>query len=197
MKPGGVATRPRHAVDKSGADRIGNEDEDDRHAAGRLQQRSHACGAACEDDVGCERDQFRSVLAGGRSVPGSPSVVDAQVSADGPAQRLEPLQECCDARLSFRILCGEGVEHADAPHPFALLRPRRERPRCSAAEERDEGATFHRCNHSITSSASASSVGGNSMPNTLAVLRLMKSTKWVGCNTGKSLGFSPLRIRPT
>ena len=56
--------------------------------------------AACEDDVGCERDQFRTVLAGGRGIPGSPSVVDAQVGAASPAQRLERLQECCDARLS-------------------------------------------------------------------------------------------------
>jgi hypothetical protein len=34
--------------------------------------------------------------------------------------------------------------------------PRRDRP----AEQRDELATLHRCNHSITSSAVASSVAG-------------------------------------
>jgi hypothetical protein len=67
-------------------------------------------------------------------------VVDAQVGADGPAQRLERLQECCDARLSFRILCGKSVEHADAPHPLFLLREHRQRPRRRAAKQRDEVA---------------------------------------------------------
>jgi hypothetical protein len=38
-----------------------------------------------------------------------------------------------------------------------LLRPRRERPRRRAAEQRDEIAPLH---HSITSSASASSLSG-------------------------------------
>jgi hypothetical protein len=43
-----------------------------------------------------------------------------------------------------------GAEHADTPHPLALLRARRERPRGGrAAEQRDELATPH----SITSSA--------------------------------------------
>jgi hypothetical protein len=33
-------------------------------------------------------------------------------------------------------------QHADAPHPLVLLRPRRERPRgCRAAEQRNELAT--------------------------------------------------------
>src|SRR5262245_20058411 len=42
--------------------------------------------------------------------------------------------------------------------------------------------------HSITSSASASSVGGTSTPSALAVLTLMTSSKRVGCSTGKSDG---------
>jgi hypothetical protein len=50
--------------------------------------------------------------------------------------------------------------------------------------------------HSMTSSARASSVGGTSRPTALAVLRLMTSSNLVGCNTGRSVGFSPLRTRP-
>jgi hypothetical protein len=50
--------------------------------------------------------------------------------------------------------------------------------------------------HSITSSARASRVGGISMPSALAVLRLMTSSNLAGCMTGKSAGFSPLRMRP-
>jgi len=51
--------------------------------------------------------------------------------------------------------------------------------------------------HSITSSARASSVGGTSRPSDLAVFRLMTSSYLVGACTGRSAGFSPLRIRST
>src|SRR5262249_47677877 len=50
--------------------------------------------------------------------------------------------------------------------------------------------------HSITSSAMASNEGGMLTPRDLAVLRLMNSSTFVDCWTGKSAGFSPLRIRP-
>ena len=85
-------------------------------------------------------------------------------------------------------------EHADAPHPLGLLRARRERPRRRrTAEQRDELAPLH----SITSSARASSVGGTSRPSALAVLRLITSSYLVGACTGRSAGFSPLRMRST
>src|SRR5262250_3857280 len=51
--------------------------------------------------------------------------------------------------------------------------------------------------HSITSSARASTVAGISMPSTLAVLRLITSSYLVGACTGRSAGFSPLRMRST
>ena len=50
--------------------------------------------------------------------------------------------------------------------------------------------------YSITSSARASSVGGMSRPSALAVLRLITNSNLVDCTTGRSPGFSPLRIRP-
>ena len=50
--------------------------------------------------------------------------------------------------------------------------------------------------YSITSSARASSVGGTARPSAVAVLRLTTSSNFVGCTTGRSLGFSPLRMRP-
>ena len=40
-EPGGIAARPRQAVDEAGADRIADDREHDRHGAGRLQQRPH------------------------------------------------------------------------------------------------------------------------------------------------------------
>src|SRR5262249_3335856 len=53
----------------------------------------------------------------------------------------------------------------------------------------------HPPHHSITS-ARASSVGGIVRPSALAVLRLITSANLLGCMTGKSAGFSPLRILP-
>jgi hypothetical protein len=50
--------------------------------------------------------------------------------------------------------------------------------------------------YSITSSARLSSAGGTVRPSAFAVLRLMMSSNLVGSCTGRSAGFSPLRIRP-
>jgi hypothetical protein len=68
-----------------------------------------------------------------------------------------------------------------------------ERPRCRAAEQRDEVAAPH---HSIKS-ARASSVSGTVSPKALAVFKLITSSYFVGACTGSSAGFSPLRMRST
>ena len=51
--------------------------------------------------------------------------------------------------------------------------------------------------HSITSSARASTDAGSSRPSALAVLRLITSSYFTGAWTGRSPGFSPLRMRST
>ena len=50
--------------------------------------------------------------------------------------------------------------------------------------------------YSINSSTLASSVGGTVRPSALAVLKFMISSNAVGCRTGRSAGFVPLRIWP-
>ena len=50
--------------------------------------------------------------------------------------------------------------------------------------------------YSITSSARAESVGGISNPSVFAVFRLITNWKLIGSITGRSPGFSPLRMRP-
>lgn len=50
--------------------------------------------------------------------------------------------------------------------------------------------------YSMTSSAVESSSGEISIPSALAALRLIANSNFVGCSTGRSAGFSPLRIRP-
>jgi hypothetical protein len=51
-------------------------------------------------------------------------------------------------------------------------------------------------NHSITSSAVVKSDGGIVRPSVFAVFRLITNSNFAGCTTGRSAGFSPLRIRP-
>ncbi len=48
--------------------------------------------------------------------------------------------------------------------------------------------------YSITASAVARRAGGTSMPSAFAVLRFTASSNLVGCSTGRSDGFAPLRI---
>jgi hypothetical protein len=60
-----------------------------------------------------------------------------------------------------------------------------------AAEQRYELAALH----SITSSASASSLSGTLRPSALAVVRLMTSLNLVAACTGSSAGLAPLRMR--
>src|SRR5262249_9725121 len=88
-------------------------------------------------------------------------------------------------------------QEADRWRLGGLLRPRRERPRGSAAQHRDELAPLHLRGHSITSSARASSVGGTSRPSALAVLRLITSSYFVAACPGRSAVFLPLRMRST
>src|SRR5262245_10389345 len=121
-----------------------------------------------------------------------PADVKARIAAVGPTQFRQPLDESGELSPPPRIALVRTQEHADAAHLLRLLRARRERPRRRAADDLDELAPLH----SITSSARASSVGGIVRPSALAVLRLMIRSTLVTCCTGRSAGFSPLRMRP-
>jgi hypothetical protein len=118
-----------------------------------------------------------------------PAEIDCQVLAVNEAALGKSALECC--RQVRRILGGSRTEEPDHRNR-RLLRARRERPRDRAAEQSDKLAP----SHSITSSASNCIELGTSMPSALAVCRLMTSSNLFDCKTGKSAGFSPLRIRP-
>src|SRR6184192_51990 len=64
-------------------------------------------------------------------------------------------------------------QHADPPHPLRLLRAHRERPRDGRAAKQCDEVTPP---HSITSSASASSLSGTVSPSALAALRLITNS---------------------
>ena len=91
-----------------------------------------------QDNVGRERGQFRRVSANVGGIGCGPAGIDPHVTADGPTQVLQRLQERPDASLKFRIVRGRGQEHADAPHPLALLRLSRQRPRAAAPPKNRE-----------------------------------------------------------
>ena len=92
-----------------------------------------------QDDVRRERDQFRRVFANAVGIARAPANVDPHVAAVGPAQLLQPLHERRDAGLMIPDRPrAAGHEHADAPHPLALLRARGKRPRRRRATEKTE-----------------------------------------------------------
>src|SRR5262249_20275279 len=117
-----------------------------------------------------QRRQTRALLVG-------PAVFDR------PALALaEPrlLQAPPDGPHTLPVAVGRrGMQERDCRRS-RLLRARRERPRSRAADERDELAALHPRNHSITSSARASTVAGISRPSPFAVLRLTTSSYLVG-----------------
>ena len=96
------------------------------------------------------------------------------------------------ATTTIPIVFFTGSEIPDYRHR-RLLRPRHRRPRRRAPEPRNG---LPPPDHWITSSAVANSVSGMVRPRALAVLRLMTNSNLVGCWTGRSAGFSPLRMRP-
>src|SRR5262249_4811559 len=150
--------------------------------------------AEVHDHVRGERGQFRGILANAVGTAARHAIVNRQVLAHCPAQRTQALLQHPVACLCLRVARVKRIDYADAAHAARLLRARRERPRgYRAAKHRYELAPLH----SITSSARASSVGGTSRPSAFAVLRLITSSYLVGACTGKSAGFSPLRMRST
>ena len=105
--------------------------------------------------------------------PFSNSLVGALTPPSGPTARDHWLDQP-QARCGARAACGDAI--CQVPNRNNLL------------------AEHH---HSITSSARASSDGGTVSPSVLAVLRLTTNSIFVGCKTGISTGFSPLRILAT
>src|SRR5262245_46206147 len=96
-----------------------------------------------------------------------------------PSQPPECLPEGCKPFFQFWIALREGY-HDSNPARILCSRCDRQRRR-STAEQRDELAPL---DHSITSSARASTLAGTSRPSALAVLRLSTVSYLVGACTG-------------
>src|SRR5262249_8675398 len=124
-------------------------------------------GYATADEVGHERRQTMVFAA-------EPVVLDRHVLRLDVASFAEACTErACMARRAIERPTADKAYHRHR----RLLRARREWPRRRTTQQRYELAAFH----SITSSASASSVAGTSRPSAFAALRLMTSSYLVGC----------------
>src|SRR6516162_1194805 len=118
---------------------------------------------------------------------GQPVIFQAHVLAVDVTDLAYPIAKCGPIA---RSVFGRRSIHDRNHRHRRLLRPRRERPCRRSAEQRDELAPVH----SITSSASESRLSEILMPSASAVLRLITVSNLVGCSTGRSAGFAPLRI---
>src|SRR5262249_21090289 len=194
-------TQPGHAGHVAArAIPIGHQAERDRVTAGledNRNDRGHSFGGdSCGGARRGDHEDLSAHQIGGH--PGQlivptlrPPVFDLDVMVLDVTGSPKPLPNS-EQRAPLR-LDRTAIDKPDHRHR-SLLRPRRERPRGgSAAEQRYELAPPH----SITSSARASSVDGTSRPSTFAVLRLITNSYLVGACTGRSAGFSPLRMRST
>ena len=142
-KTSGTATRPCHAGDQAGTDRIDDAREHDRDRTGRLLQCEHDGAGKGEDDVRCKRDQLGRIAARAFAVPASPSNIEVHSVTVGPAQFPYPVRKRDKASLSIRVALTHVHQHTDPPHPIRPLRSRDYRPRCGSAEKGDELASLH------------------------------------------------------
>src|SRR5215831_19049896 len=193
--PGNVPAWSSKRGDQLVRNGIGHADHDNRSDTGRFFERPRGRRTQRDDDIKPVPDQFSRNCAQSIGIRFAKPALDgdvlpfdvtklAQTHHDG----VERDQACVSADRAA------GCEESDARRSCPPLRPRAKRPcRCCAADQRDELATPH----SITSSARASKVGGTSRPSALAVLRLITNSYLVGACTGRSAGFSPLRMRST
>src|SRR5262249_23455377 len=156
--------------------RIASRDEDDWNGRGRRHGRpGRGDPTTCRNDHRhlaanqiC-RQRWELIIVTQR-----PAKIDLHILPSEIAEFAQPALE--RNHVSGRIFWRPAAEKSDHRHR-QLLRARRERPGRRAAEQRDEVAA----DHSITSSARASSVGGTSRPRVLAVLRLITSSTFTAC----------------
>src|ERR1700674_2580288 len=190
-QPGDVAARARQALNNPGCHRVTRSHHHDRDFPGSVFGSQSIVGDGSDDDINLKTDQIGDELREAIVSPLRISVLNDDSFSLNPSEVTEPLQE---GLVPERCIGGREGRQQSYPGDFRrLLRARDERPRRRhAAEQRDELPPPH----SITSSARASSEADTVSPSVLRVLRLMTSSNLVGCITGSSAGFAPLRIWP-
>src|SRR5262245_8521347 len=167
------------------------ERKNDRNSGSRSFYGEHSLGACRYDDIDLAPNQFDCNLGGPLVASIRVSIIDRDGAAINPTKFTQPSHKT-GHKIAHGGRRGRAKE-SNGGHLRRLLRAGRERPRRRrAAKQRDELAP----SHSITSSARPSSGSGTVRPSALAVFILMVSWNFVTCWTGRSAGFSPLRMRP-
>src|SRR5215831_8280331 len=155
---GDVAARSRQAWYEAGADRIVRRREHDRDNRCHLLCRKHGPSHRY-DHIDLESDELNGNLAEALGTSLGPTILDRQGAALDPAEFAQSLNKggypCTPSRRRARS------KEPNDRHLRWLLRSRCEGPCRRAADQRDEVATT---DHSITSSARASSAGGTVRP---------------------------------
>src|SRR6516165_2009899 len=191
IDPSRVAARLGKAGDQTKPDGVLADAEDDRDRCGRSLGRLSNGGLAGRSDNGyVPADEVSHECRQAIVSALQPVVLDHHVLALDVAGFVEGFAE--RSRIAPRGLGRPNIDEADDRHR-RLLRACSKRPRSRrSAEQSDEIAPP---NHSITSSASESRLSEILTSSALAVLRLITVSNLVGCSTGRSAGFAPLRIR--
>src|SRR6516164_420119 len=186
-----IAAWPRQGCNQASTDRVRRHPEHDRDNRCRLLCRDNRLSRVGDDNLDFALDELGRDLGKPLVASIRPAIFNRDGATFDPAALAQASHESSDPITQGRSRTG--AEEADGRELCWLLRARRERPRRSAAEQRDEGAALH----SITSSARASSVGGTSRPSAFATIRLITKSNLVGCSTGMSAGFAPRSILST
>lgn len=179
----------RQAGDHPGLHGINSVREHDRDGRGRALDRKGRGRCDYYDDVNVQSNHLcRKFLKSLGAVPCIPAL-----NHEVAALRISEFVQALEQRVVKCLVSARDKSHS--PNFARLLRARGKRPRRRrAAEQRNELAPP---NHSITSSARESKVGGIFKPSAEAAFKLMISSNSVACWTGRSPGFAPLSILST
>src|SRR5262249_10608479 len=176
--------------DQADLNRVDPGVEDDGNRRGRRLGRQRGRAVAGDKYGDLLANQFRRQSRQAIVLTLRPTVFDRDVLAFDKPGFGQSLAERGQQRPTLRER--RAAEEPDHRHR-RLLRARRERPGRCAAEQRYELAAPH----SITSSARSRNSRLIVRPRFFAVLRLITSSNLIGSWTGRSPGFSPLRMRST
>src|SRR5262245_18775261 len=186
-----IAAWPAQAANEAKLHRICRGREDDGYRGDCRFGGERSRGTGRRDYLHLAMNQIGYQCRQSVVLPLRPPPFDRYVAALNVTGFAQPLAKCGDGPR-VATLGPTGVDKPDH-RQRRLLRARRERPCCRAAEQRDELAPLH----SITSSARNRVAVGSVRPSAFAVFRLTTSWNLVGACTGRSCGFSPRKIRST
>ena len=189
-EPGQVSAGPGQALDEAVSDRVVENGEHDGRAHLGIEQEANGLRSRRDDDVDIAHSEIGRMPAKDFGAALAPEILHLDVLAVDQAVFGEARPELLHiARIDRYGALGTQIDD-DRYRTGLLLRAGRERQQRGRTEACDEFPPPH----SITSSATASKVGGTAMPSPRAVLRLIAKTNLLACTTGRSAGLAPPRI---